>query len=49
MSKLIDAYRALPSPKNRERLQNYIRKHMMAICLATPEEITFLKANGFTL
>lgn len=49
MSKLINAYRKLPSPKNRERLQNYLRKHMMALCLATPDEIAFLKTHGFTL
>lgn len=49
MSKIINAYRTLPSPKNRERLQTYIRKHTMALCLATPEEIAFLKAHDFTL
>ena len=49
MTKLINAYRAVPSPKNRERLQAYIRKHMMALCLATPDEIAFLKAHDFTL
>lgn len=49
MSKLIAAYRKLPSPTNRARLQNYLRKHMMAVCLATPEEIAFLKAHDFTI
>ena len=49
MSKLIAAFRALPSPKNRERLQTYLRKHMTAVCLATPEEIAFLKAHDFKL
>jgi hypothetical protein len=49
MSKLINAYRTLPSPKNRERLQAYINKHIMALCLAAPDEIAFLKANEFKL
>lgn len=47
MSRLISAYRKLPSPSNRAKLQAYIRKHMMALCCATPEEIAFLKANDF--
>jgi len=49
MQKLINAYRKLPSPTNRQRLQAYLRKHMMAVCLATPEEIAFLKAHDFTI
>jgi len=47
MSKLIEAYRKLPSPTNRARLVAYLRKHMMAVCLATPEELAFLKEHGF--
>ncbi|CAB4168221.1 hypothetical protein UFOVP1276_9 [uncultured Caudovirales phage] len=49
MSKLINAYRALPTPANRVRLQKYLNRHMMAICLATPEELAFLKANEFAI
>jgi hypothetical protein len=49
MSKLITAYRKCPTPTNRKRLQDYLRKHMMAVCLATPDEIAFLKANEFQL
>lgn len=49
MSKLIAAYRKLPSPANRQRLQNYLNKHMMAVCLATPEELAFLKTHEFKL
>lgn len=49
MSKLIATYRKVPSPKNRERLQNYLRKHTMAVCLATPDEIAFLKTHEFTI
>lgn len=49
MSKLIAAYRKIPSPKNRARLQSYLDKHMMAICLATPEDIAFLKAHEFKI
>jgi hypothetical protein len=48
MTKLISAYRKLPSPTNRTKLQTYLHRHMMALCLASPEELAFLKANGFT-
>lgn len=47
MNKLLSAFRKLPSPSNRVKLQTYLNKHMMAVCLATPEEIEFLKANEF--
>jgi hypothetical protein len=49
MSKLINAYRALPSPANRVRLQKYLHRHMMAVCLATPAELAFLKAHEFAI
>lgn len=49
MSKLINTYRKCPTPSNRAKLQTYIKKHMMAICMATPEEIAFLKAHEFTI
>jgi hypothetical protein len=48
MERLINAYRKLPSPSNRAKLQAYMNKHMMAVCLLTPEDQQFLKANGFT-
>jgi hypothetical protein len=49
MHKLINAYRKMPSPSNRAKLQAYLNKHMMAVCLATPEEIAFLKTHEFTV
>jgi hypothetical protein len=49
MSKLITAYRKLPSPTNRAKLQTYLNKHMMAVCLASPEELAFLKAHEFKI
>jgi hypothetical protein len=49
MRKLLNAYRALPSPSNRAKLQSYLNKHMMAVFLVTPEEMAFLRANGFAL
>lgn len=48
MSKLISAYRKLPSTTNRNKLQAYINKHMMAVCMATQEELDFLRANDFS-
>ena len=49
MQKLLNTYRKLPSPANRAKLQAYLDKHMMAVCLATPEENAFLRANGFKI
>lgn len=49
MLKLIIAYRKLPSPSNRTKLQTYLNAHMMAACLLTPEDYAFLRANNFTL
>ena len=47
MTRLINAYRKLPSPTNRRKLQAYMAKHEMAVCLLLPEEVAFLAANGF--
>jgi hypothetical protein len=49
MTRLINIYRALPRPSNRIKLQAYLNKHPMAVVLATPEEIAFLKANNFII
>ena len=49
MSKLINSYRKCPTMKNRSRLQAYIERHPMAICVATAEEIHFLKVNMFLI
>jgi len=49
MTKLINAYRALPTPTNRNKLQTYLNKHMMAVCMATADEIAFLRANEFSI
>jgi hypothetical protein len=49
MSRLINTYRKCPTPTNRAKLQAYLNKHMMAVCLATPEELAFLKAHDFTI
>ena len=47
MSKLIAKYKAVPTPSNRAKLQAYIHKHPFAVCLVSPEENQFLKANEF--
>lgn len=49
MSKLINAYRKLPTSKNRARLQDYLNKHTMAICMADADEMSFLRANEFSI
>lgn len=49
MHKLLEAFRKVPSPANRAKLQQYLNKHMMAVCLATPEELAFLKTHEFNI
>jgi hypothetical protein len=49
MTKLLNTYRKLPSPSNRAKLQSYLDKHLMAICMASVEDVTFLKAHGFKI
>jgi hypothetical protein len=48
MSKLITAFLANPTFKNRDRLVAYLTKHPMAVCLATSEEHAVIKSlfNG---
>ena len=47
MIKLLNAFRENQTEANRAKLVKYLQKHMMAACLATVEEIAFLKAHGF--
>ncbi|MEJ0096175.1 MAG: hypothetical protein WDN46_23005 [Methylocella sp.] len=47
MTKLINAYKARPTPTNRVRLQTYLRRHPMAVCMASHVEVECLKAWGF--
>ena len=47
MTKLINAYRKLPSPTNRAKLAAYLAKHPMATVMATSDELHFLRVNSF--
>ena len=47
MNKLLTAFQAAPTDANRARLAKYLANHMMAVCMATPAEIAFLRANNF--
>lgn len=49
MSKLITLYRKTPTAANRAKLQSYLDRHMMAVCMASAEETEFLKSNQFTI
>ena len=49
MTKLINTYRKLPSITNRRKLQAYLNKHPMALCMARPEDIEFLRVNNFSI
>ena len=49
MQKLLNAYRTNPTPANRAKLQAYLNKHMMAVCLASIEDIAFLRAHEFQI
>jgi hypothetical protein len=47
MNKLLLAFKADQSEKNRIKLQNYLNKHMMSTCLASIEDQRYLKEHGF--
>lgn len=47
MANLITAYRRLPNAVRRARLQAYLDKHPMAVCMASAEDLAFLRANEF--
>ena len=49
MTRLINTYRACPTPSNRVKLQTYLSRHSMATVLAAPDEIAFLRANSFVI
>ena len=49
MTKLLNAYRKLPSPTNRAKLQAYLNKHMMAVAMATADDIAFLRTHDFQI
>ena len=47
MHKLLEQFKADPSEKNRVKLLNYLNKHMMAICVASPDDQKFIKTHIF--
>ena len=47
MNKLIQAFVADPTDRTRARLQAYLNKHTMAVCMASPVTLEFLTINGF--
>lgn len=49
MLKLIDAFIVNPNDKTRAKLQAYLSKHTMAVCMATTAQIDFLRINKFNL
>ena len=49
MKKLLETFRANPTDANRVKLQTYIDRHMMAICLASADDVAFLRANLFRI
>ena len=49
MKRLLESFRKVPSPGNRDKLQKYLDKHMMAVCMASPEDIAFLRAHEFRI
>lgn len=49
MLKLVNAYRKLPSPTNRRKLQEYITLDYVALCKLSSDNIAFLRANNFKL
>lgn len=48
MQKLIEAFKAKPTPANRERLQAYLKKHPMAIVTCSQEQMDFIRSHDFS-
>lgn len=48
MQKLIERYLASPTPRNREALQAYIKRHPMAVVTCSEEQINFLRSYNFS-
>lgn len=49
LGKLAQKFRSFPAPSVRARIVAHIAKHPFSVCMASPEEIAFLKSNGFSL
>lgn len=47
MKKLIDAFRATPTPAMRAKLVAYMQLYPMAVCLLVDADIVFLTEHGF--
>ena len=47
MTKLIIAFKKSPSPVTRKNLEGYLRRHPMAVCMASDIELRFLREHGF--
>jgi hypothetical protein len=46
MEKLIAAHAAAPTDANRIKLERYLDKHIMAVCMASPDQLAYLRAAG---
>lgn len=49
MPKLIALFKIAPTDVNRAKLNTYMNRHMMAVCMLSIEETAYLRANGFKL
>ena len=47
MNKLLEAFIKNPTEQTRAKLQAYLNRHMMAICMASPEQKQALKQHEF--
>lgn len=46
MKKLIDAFRATPTPAMRAKLVAYMQRHPMAVCMLADADLLFLTESG---
>jgi hypothetical protein len=46
MDRLLAAYLANPCDKTKTKLLNYIAKHPMSMCFATPEQLALIRSIG---
>jgi hypothetical protein len=47
MNKLLEAFLKNPTEQARAKLQTYLAKHPMSVCMASPEQHQALKQHGF--
>ena len=49
MQKVIDAFKASPTEANKIKVEKHTRKHRMALCFVSIEDLNFLRSHNVNL